>query len=64
MSTEEVVSGTEVNGEEGNEKERLCLFGSCISFYISYHFVEYVPLSGNDDIVEGSIMPLHILLIV
>lgn len=58
MSVERMVGRERGNkGGDGNE-EHLCLFQNIISVDIYYTFPDYTPSSGNDYLVEGSIIKL------
>lgn len=56
VSTETVVSETVVDAEEDDEEKRLRLFQNRKCVDIFYALLDYSQLSGNDDIVNGSIM--------
>lgn len=58
VSTKAVGHGTAVHGEVNDEVYGLCLFEISISLGMSYSILDYRPLSGSFDIVEGSIMQL------
>lgn len=61
MSTEPAVGAEVVDGGEDDEEKRLFLIGNRMSVDILCAFLEYIPLSGNDDIEVGSIIELTLL---
>lgn len=60
-STETVLNGTVVDGEENKEAECQCISGNSIDVDIFYTFLDYRTVSCNDDIVKKRIMQLSCL---
>lgn len=56
---EAVVGRKVVDGKQNNDEEHLCVFGNRISVDIFYASLDYRPLSGINDSVEGSIVQLY-----
>lgn len=56
MRTEAVVSWKVVDGEGCFEEKRICLLRNSISVDIYYAFIDYRPLTDDDDVVEGGMM--------
>lgn len=52
------MGGTVVDGKEVDGEERLSFLRIGISVPILYYLLEYKPLSGNNDVLEGSITHL------
>lgn len=58
MSTEAVVGASIVDGEQHDERKRLCLFGSGESVDIDHALLGYRLVSCNEYIVKGIHMQL------
>lgn len=58
VSTEAIVDGTVLDVKRNDEEKSLCSFGISISLVIFFANLDYRPLSGNSDTVEGSMMQL------
>lgn len=61
MSTKAVFGGQIVKEKEIDEKERLYLFGKCISADVFDAFPGYGPPSGSNDIVRKASSSLCVL---